>query len=247
LGSSLPAEVRDVAARQLEQIETAAAGLGAAVETAHATNTGTPQNRDGSGPVDARPAVDAGREAALGDRLVLGVFRTQADAERCAAEIALSGLPRAAVRVITTLADARQVVTDRRRQMAGSAAGVGATVGTVLGLIIGAIAGFGAIGVEEVQGALRSEALFSAIAIVALGSGVGALIGAVLAGIVGYSVGESTTQRYLSSVDRGETLVAVRAPRAEAARAAELLRSKGAHSVRMRTPDRAALAWPTPQ
>lgn len=233
----LPARLRDVVARQWAQVQAAHAGVDGAVDAAHATGVGTPVNPDGGDPVNVRPVLQAGAAAAPGDKLVLALFPAAADAQRAANEAAAVATP-AAVEVIADLAGARRIVSDRRRQMALSAAGVGAIAGTALGLIIGAIAGFGASGVEEVQGALRSEALRATIGILALGSGVGALIGAILSAIIGYSIGESTTHRYLSGVDRGETLVAVRAPQAAAAEAGRVLRRSGAHSVRVRTPER---------
>lgn len=242
LGTDLPAPEHDVARRQWAQVEATRTGMDTAVDTAHATGVGTPANPDGGEPVNVRPALEAAALAAPGDKLALGLFPQAGDAQRAAQELAGAGIAPAAVQVIAQLADARVVVSDRRRPMTLSAAGVGAIAGTVLGIVIGAIAGFGASGVEEVQGALRNEALRATIGILALGSGVGALIGAILAGIIGYSIGESTTHRYLAGVDRGETLVAVRAPHALASRAADILRRSGAHSVRVRTPEQAGQA-----
>jgi hypothetical protein len=121
---------------------------------------------------------------------VAGVFARRADAERAAAGLEASGIPRDRITLLTPGSDVRRVPTDE-----GEQPGIGAAVGAVVGAATGAAVGF---------------PLGAAVTLLVPGVGpviASGLIGAVLLGVSGATVGATLEESLVTGLPRDELFV----------------------------------------
>ena len=109
-------------------------------------------------------------------------------------------------------------------QGAATGAGAGASVGTVVGGGAGLLAGLGALVIPGVGPLVAAGWLVAAVT----GAGVGAATGGLLGSLTGAGLSEADARTYSQGVERGGTLVTVRAEEALASKVENLMQGGGA-------------------
>jgi uncharacterized protein (TIGR02271 family) len=147
---------------------------------------------------------------------VVGLFHSQADAERAIRRLKQEGFSESQIGV---------AIKDRGRQdeliqgtgtQAAEGAATGAIGGGVLGGVIGLLAGVGALAIPGIGPIIAGGTLASTLA----GAGIGAAAGGLLGALVGMGVPEEDAQHFDEGFRAGGTLVTVSAGnRTEEARA----------------------------
>lgn len=100
-----------------------------------------------------------------------------------------------------------------------TAAGTGATVGTLVGGGAGLLAGIGMIAIPGIGPLVAAGWMVAALT----GAGAGAAAGGLLGSLIGSGVDEHDANVYAEGVERGGTLVTVRADSSRIARAREIM------------------------
>ena len=159
--------------------------------------------------------------------VLVGVFESDADAQRCVEELRRAGFREDQVGVVArdgvaTIGDAKADYDSGGTIAAGTATGAvaGAGVGALwaLGMAAGAVPVIGPV----VVGGLLATVLASAAT--------GAVAGSIVGALVGLGVPEAEAARYEQELHAGRVLVTVR-PEARADLAVDTLRRHGARAV----------------
>lgn len=154
-------------------------------------------------------------ESTGGTETVVGLFDSQADAERAIKRLKDEGFSENQIGVAMRDRGAQKDLIEGTGTQAAEGAATGALSGGVLGGAIGLLAGVGALAIPGIGPIIAGGALASTLA----GAGIGAAAGGLLGALVGMGVPEEDAKHFDQGFQAGGTLVTVNAgSRAEEAR-----------------------------
>lgn len=110
-----------------------------------------------------------------------------------------------------------------REHVSGTGTGTGASLGTLLGGGAGLLAGLGLLAIPGLGPVVAAGWLASTL----VGAGVGAAAGGIVGALTDAGVSHEDAHAYAEGVNRGGTLVTVRAEESEARQAADILDREG--------------------
>jgi len=146
---------------------------------------------------------------------VVGLFHSQADAERAIRRLKEEGFSESQIGVAIKDREQQKDLIEGTGTQAAEGAATGAIGGGVLGGVIGLLAGVGALAIPGVGPIIAGGTLASTLA----GAGIGAAAGGLLGALVGMGVPEEDAKHFDQGFRAGGTLVTVNAGnRAEEAR-----------------------------
>jgi hypothetical protein len=139
---------------------------------------------------------------------IVGLFRSQADAERAIRDLKDSGIAESRIGVAMPDRDRQRDLaesTGETTSPAGEAATAGALSGGILGGVVGLLAGVGALAIPGVGPIIAGGALASALA----GAGIGAATGGLMGALVAMGVPEDDARYFETGLQKGSILVTV--------------------------------------
>ena len=128
---------------------------------------------------------------------------------------------------------------DRSEATGETAAGTGASIGTIIGGGAGLLAGLGTLAIPGVGPLVAAGWLVAALT----GAGAGAAAGGLLGSLTSAGVDEAEAHVYAEGVNRGGTLVSIRADAGRMARAKEIMNAHGPVDHAMRAKEYRADGW----
>jgi uncharacterized protein (TIGR02271 family) len=140
-------------------------------------------------------------------RTVVGLFHSQADAERAIQRLKDAGFSQDEIGVAMKDRQQQQDLIEGTGTQAAEGAAAGAIGGGVLGGVIGLLAGVGALAIPGVGPIIAGGTLASTLA----GAGIGAAAGGLLGALVGMGVPEEDARHFDHGFRAGGTLVTVNA------------------------------------
>jgi len=146
---------------------------------------------------------EPGREAGT----VVGLFRSQPQAERAIHDLKDAGFPDDRIGVVMQDPEQQQQLSADMGTKAGEGAAMGALGGGVLGGVLGLLAEAGALVIPGIGPIIAGGALASTLA----GAGIGAAAGGLLGTLAGMGVPEEEARHYERGVREGGILVTVAA------------------------------------
>jgi hypothetical protein len=161
---------------------------------------------------------------------VIGVFRTQQEAERCIDALLNSGFDRNQISVAMRGKEetehlARETGVKETHATEGATSGAGA--GAVLGGAAGLLAGLGLLAVPGIGPLLAMGPIATTLA----GAGIGGVSGGVVGALVGLGIPEKEAKRYADELQSGRIIVTVQCD-GRCDRARSILSSYAAYEVR---------------
>jgi heat induced stress protein YflT len=138
---------------------------------------------------------------------VVGLFHSQADAERAIERLKEAGFGENQIGVAMRDRDRQQELAEGTGTQVAEGATAGAIGGGVLGGVIGLLAGVGALAIPGVGPIIAGGTLASTLA----GAGVGAAAGGLLGALIGMGVPEEDARHFDEGFRAGGTLVTVNA------------------------------------
>jgi len=150
--------------------------------------------------------------------IVSHTFGSYDEAARAVDELERAGIPHADITLMS--GDKTRMGTDASETDASTGAGTGATIGTVLGGGAGLLAGIGALAIPGVGPLVAAGWLVAALT----GAGAGAAAGGLVGSLTGAGMDETEARSHAEHVERGGTLVSVRASDAIEAQARSILK-----------------------
>lgn len=165
----------------------------------------------------------------MATRTVTAMFDRYDDAAKAVSRLESAGIPHSEISIVSNdegqrgrYADApRAVATDHPD--AGTGAGTGATLGTALGGGAGLLAGLGMLAIPGLGPVVAAGWLASTL----VGAGAGAATGGVIGALTGAGVDEAHAHSYAEGINRGGTLVTVRADESRLAEVTGILDADG--------------------
>lgn len=137
--------------------------------------------------------------------VVSHTFDSYDEAARAVDALERAGIPHSDITLIS--GDRTRTAATTTEGEASTGAGTGATLGTVLGGGAGLLAGIGALAIPGVGPLVAAGWLVATLT----GAGVGAAAGGLLGSLTGAGIDETEARGYAEHVERGGTLVSVRA------------------------------------
>lgn len=178
-------------------------------QTTSATTTASVGGRGASG-------VSAGEQ-----KVVIGVFRSQREAEQAVNELRRQGFSNQEINIVSKKHSENE--TEFVEDDVTDGALTGGTLGGIGGLLLGA-------------GALAIPGLGPIVAVGPIAAALsGAVAGGVAGGLIDWGIPEEVSRRYESSVKQGGILTVIRTSSATIDKAASILRQNGAQDVETHT------------
>jgi hypothetical protein len=150
--------------------------------------------------------------------VVTHTYDSYDEAARAIDALERAGIPHADITLIS--GDKTRTGTEATDTDASTGAGTGATIGTVLGGGAGLLAGIGALAIPGVGPLVAAGWLVAALT----GAGAGAAAGGLMGSLTGAGINEAEARSHAEHVERGGTLVSVRASDAMEAQARSILK-----------------------
>lgn len=138
---------------------------------------------------------------------VVGLFRSQPQAERAIRDLKAAGFSDDQIGVIMQDPDKQQRLSEDTGTKAGEGAATGALSGGVVGGVLGLLAGVGALAIPGIGPIIAGGALASTLA----GAGIGAAAGGLIGALAGMGIPEEEARYYEAGVKEGGILVTVAA------------------------------------
>ena len=169
----------------------------------------------------------------MANQTVAAVYDRYEDAERAVSQLEAAGVAHSDISIVAK--DGRQrsgdtAGTTPTGDAAANGAGTGATVGTVVGAGAGVLAGLGMLAIPGLGPIVAAGWLVSTL----VGAGAGAAAGGLLGSLTGAGVSETDAHTYTEAVNRGGTLVTVRANETNHDRVVSILDTDGAVDMNQR-------------
>lgn len=146
---------------------------------------------------------ELGREAGT----IVGLFRSQPQAERAIRDLKDAGFADDQIGVVMQDPEQQQQLSEKTSTKTGEGAATGAVSGGVLGGVLGLLAGVGALVIPGIGPIIAGGALASTLA----GAGIGAAAGGLLGALAGMGIPEEEARYYERGVLEGGILVTVAA------------------------------------
>ena len=146
---------------------------------------------------------EPGREAGT----IVGLFRSQPQAERAIQDLKDAGFPDDRIGVVMRDPERQQQLSEDMGTKAGEGAAAGAVSGGVVGGVLGLLAGVGALVIPGIGPIIAGGALASTLT----GAGIGAAAGGLLGALAGMGIPEEEARYYERGVREGGILVTVAA------------------------------------
>ncbi|MCR0984293.1 general stress protein [Roseomonas populi] len=180
-------------------------------------------------------------------RTIARLYDTYADASSAVNALEAAGFSRDDISIVarngegaaTTTTDATTTTNAVDTDDAATGAGTGATIGTVLGGGAGVLAGIGALAIPGIGPIVAAGWLVAALT----GAGAGAAAGGLLGSLVGAGVEERDAHVYSEGLNRGGSLVTVRADDMRASEAEAILARYNPVDTATREADYRAGGW----
>lgn len=157
---------------------------------------------------------------------IVGLFRSQADAERAIRDLKDAGIDENQIGVAMQDRHSQRELsesTGASTSPASDGATAGALSGGILGGVVGLLAGVGALAIPGVGPIIAGGALASALA----GAGIGAAAGGLMGALVAMGVSQDDARYFETGLRQGSVLVIVNAG-SRGPEAREILRASGA-------------------
>lgn len=162
------------------------------------------------------------------NRVVLGIYKTRSEVERCVDSLKMDGFSTADISVLMPDAASSQNFAHTKGTKAPEGAATGAGTGAVLGGTIGLLAGIGALAIPGIGPFIAAGPIMGALA----GAGVGGAIGGIGGALIGLGIPEYEAKRYEGYIKDGGILLSVHAASSdEVARAKKCLEQHGAKDI----------------
>ncbi|MCW5852468.1 MAG: hypothetical protein KIT87_20505, partial [Anaerolineae bacterium] len=137
---------------------------------------------------------------------VVGLFETRDQAQQAVQALRNAGIPQDDISLV--MRDRREAQATAADIGAGSATAAGLAGGAVLGGLAGWLVGIGALAIPGIGPIVAAGPLAAALTGGAIGAATGGLLGA----LVDAGVPEEEARTYQSGIERGASLLSVRAP-----------------------------------
>src|SRR3954452_7907346 len=151
-------------------------------------------------------------------RVISRTFDSYDEAARAVDALERAGIPHTDITLIS--GDQTRTGTETTADDTSTGAGTGATVGAVLGGGAGLLAGLGALAIPGVGPPVAAGWLVATLT----GAGAGAAAGGLLGSLTGAGIDEAEARGYAEHIERGGTLVSVRASDGMEAQAESILK-----------------------
>jgi uncharacterized membrane protein len=179
----------------------------------------------------------------MATQTVAAVFDHYDDASTAVSNLEAAGVSHSDISIVsndTAQRDRYSTVGDTApAQSTANGAGTGATVGTAVGAGAGILAGLGLLAIPGLGPVVAAGWLVSAL----VGAGAGAAAGGLLGSLTGAGISETDAHSYNEAVNRGGTLVTVRANEANHDRVVSILDVDGAVDLGERESAWRAQGW----
>ncbi len=163
----------------------------------------------------------------MANQTVAAVFDRYEDAAAAVNKLEAAGVAHSDISIVSNDSAHRAgdstLGTTNTGDAASTGAGTGASLGTVVGGGAGLLAGLGMLAIPGLGPVVAAGWLVSAL----VGAGAGAAAGGLLGSLTGAGVSETDAHTYAEAVNRGGTLVTVRATEANHARVVDILNTNG--------------------
>lgn len=164
-----------------------------------------------------------------GNKVVLGIFDSQAEVERAVEAFKAEGFRNSDISVLMPRMGDTQSFAHEKATKAPEATTIGGGTGAIIGGTLGWLVGLGAIASVPVLGPLVAAGpIMAALS----GAAVGGALGGITGALVGFGIPEYEAKRYEAFVKDGGILLSVHADDSDwAHRAKDLLERVGAHDI----------------
>ena len=172
----------------------------------------------------------------MSKQTITAMFDSYDDAASAVSRLEAAGIPHADISIVSndegqrtrfdatgTAGTSASSATHGEHSDTATGAGTGASVGTALGGGAGLLAGLGMLAIPGLGPVVAAGWLAATLG----GAGAGAATGGILGSLVGAGVDESHAHSYAEGIQRGGTLVTVRAEDAHYERAVDILDDEG--------------------
>lgn len=162
-------------------------------------------------------------------RTLAHVYDSYAEASRVVSSLEAAGVPQTDISLVSGDKSAKAgesrtgTTSGDAKEGAATGAGTGATVGTALGGGAGLLAGLGSLAIPGVGPLVAAGWLVATIT----GAGLGAAAGGLLGSLTGAGLSEADAKTYSEGVERGGTLVTVRADESRTSQVEQILLGRG--------------------
>lgn len=162
------------------------------------------------------------------NKVVLGIYKTRLEVERCVDALKMDGFSTTDISVLMPDPAGSQNFSHTKGTKAPEGAATGAGTGAVVGGTIGLLAGIGALAIPGVGPFLAAGPIMAALA----GAGVGGAIGGIGGALIGLGIPEYEAKRYEGYIKDGGILLSVHAENSdEVARVKKCLEKNGAKDI----------------
>lgn len=173
----------------------------------------------------------------MATRTVTAMFDTYTAAASAVERLEAAGVPHGDISIVSNDPANRSYLDTTDHDSPGTA--TGASLGTILGGGAGLLAGLGMLAIPGLGPVVAAGWLASTL----VGAGVGAAAGGVVGALTDAGVSHEDAHIYAEGVNRGGTIVTVRADETRAAMAAEILDANGSVDLNDRTSEWKTGGW----
>lgn len=162
------------------------------------------------------------------NKVVLGIYKTRLEVERCVDALKTDGFSTTDISVLMPDAVGSQNFAHIKGTKAPEGAATGAGTGAVVGGTIGLLAGIGALAIPGIGPFIAAGPIMAALA----GAGVGGALGGIGGALIGLGIPEYEAKRYEGYLKDGGILISVHAASSdEVTKAKKCLELHGAKDI----------------
>ena len=172
----------------------------------------------------------------MATRTLTALFDTYASAADAVSKLEAAGVSPDGISIVSNDPAHRRFLAEADEN---SGTATGASLGTVLGGGAGLLAGLGLLAIPGLGPVVAAGWLAATL----VGAGVGAAAGGVVGALTDAGVDHTDAHAYAEGVDRGGTLITVRAGETESARVAEILDADGTVDMNEREAEWRTAGW----
>ena len=171
----------------------------------------------------------------MAQRTLTAMFDTYDAAKHAVTRLEAAGVPHGDISIVSN----DPIYKDEVRDHENTGTATGASLGTVLGGGAGLLAGLGLLAIPGLGPVVAAGWLASTL----LGAGVGAAAGGVVGALTDVGISHEDAHLYAEGINRGGTLVTVRADDTASDRAADILDADGSVDIDARRDEWRGAGW----